>query len=112
MQKSVLSQQNGKCRVSAEKGITSPDSLSHRLGVQAQPQARERESFEADLTKGEKKEKPQKEDIKADFNLLDYYLGGAQKFNCIWTILLETKVGMFMDINADLFEKEKDSRKL
>lgn len=57
MQKSLLSQQNGKRRGSAATGIASPALLCRRLGVQAQPQARERESFEADLTNGEKKGK-------------------------------------------------------
>lgn len=57
MQKSRPSQQNGKCRVSAEKGMACPNSLCRDLGVQAQLQARERQSFQAGLTAGEKKEK-------------------------------------------------------
>lgn len=57
MQKSPPSQQNGKCRVSAEKGMACPDSLCRNLGVQAQLQARERQSFQAGLTTREKKEK-------------------------------------------------------
>lgn len=92
MQKPLLSQQNGKCRVSAEKGITSPDSLGRRLGVQAQPQARGRGSFEAALSKGEKKEKEQKEDMKADFNLLDCYLRGHKNLIQCGQFFLESKV--------------------
>lgn len=57
MQKSLLSQQNGKRRVSAEKGVACPDSLCRNLGVQAQAQARKVQSFQAGLTKGEKMEK-------------------------------------------------------
>jgi len=75
MQKSLLSQQKGKCRVSAEKGIASPDLLCHRLGVLAQPQPGRGRALRQIELRGRKRRKHRKRTFKDNFNLLDYLQG-------------------------------------
>lgn len=93
-QKSPLSQQNGKCGVSAEKGITSL-SHCHRPGAQAQPQARGTDCSRQTSIRGRNRRKHRKRMLKRTLIcLLTVWGGGDIK---IWSNVensFESKSGM------------------
>lgn len=106
-QKSPLSQQNGKCRVSAEKGITSL-SHCHRPGAQAQPQARGTDCSRQTSIRGRNRRKHRKRMLKRTLICLLTVWGGHKNLIHSGKFFWEQNRDV-CGTNMELIEKVTDS---